>query len=122
MLSGDQVYTDDVAAPTLYAIHQLIAKLEFADETLPCATLSSSHELHSKTPYYYQREKLLPATEASYQVLKQLFQGAKKPVFTTDSAHNHLISMAEVFSMYLLVWSPAPWQGPGAADAARFAQ
>jgi hypothetical protein len=110
MLSGDQVYTDDVAAPTLYAIHQLIAKLEFADETLPCATLSSSHELHSKTPYYYQREKLLPATEASYQVLKQLFQGAKKPVFTTDSAHNHLISMAEVLSMYLLVWSPAPWQ------------
>ncbi len=111
MLSGDQVYTDDVAAPTLYAIHQLIAKLDFADETLPCATLSSAHELHSKTPYYYQREKLLPATEASYQVLKQLFQGAKKPVFTTDSAHNHLISMAEVFSMYLLVWSPAPWQG-----------
>lgn len=110
MLSGDQVYTDDVGAPMLYAIHQLIAKLEFADETLPCATLSSSHELHSKTPYYYQREKLLPATEASYQVLKQLFQGAKKPVFTTDSAHNHLISMAEVFSMYLLVWSPAPWQ------------
>jgi hypothetical protein len=111
MLSGDQVYTDDVAAPMLYAIHQLIAKLDFADEQLPCATVSSAHELHSKTPYYYQREKLLPATEASYQVLKQLFQGAKKPVFTTDSAHNHLISMAEVFSMYLLVWSPAPWQG-----------
>ena len=111
MLSGDQVYTDDVAAPMLYAIHQLIARLEFADETLPCSTLSSSHELHNKTPYYYQREKLLPATEASYQVLKQLFQGAKKPVFTTDSAHNHLISMAEIFSMYLLVCSPAPWQG-----------
>ncbi len=111
MLSGDQIYTDDVAAPTLYAIHQLIANLDFTDETLPCATLSSAYELHSKTPYYYQREKLLPATEASYQVLKQLFQGAKKPVFTTDSAHNHLISMAEIFSMYLLVWSPAPWQG-----------
>lgn len=110
MLSGDQIYADDVATPMLYAIHQLIAKLDFADEQLPCSTLSSAHELHSKTPYYYQREKLLPATEASYQVLKQLFQGAKKPVFTTDSAHNHLISMAEVFSMYLLVWSPAPWQ------------
>lgn len=111
MLSGDQVYTDDVAAPTLYAIHQLIAKLDFADEKLPCSTLSSAHELHSKTPYYYQREQLLPNTKAGYQVLKQLFQGAKKPVFTTDSAHNHLISMAEIFSMYLLVWSPAPWQG-----------
>jgi hypothetical protein len=111
MLSGDQVYTDDVAAPTLYAIHQLIAKLDFADEQLPCSTLSSAHELHSKTPYYYQREQLLPNTKAGYQVLKQLFKGAKKPVFTTDSAHNHLISMAEVFSMYLLVWSPAPWRG-----------
>ncbi len=39
MLSGDQVYTDDVAAPTLYAIHQLIAKLDFADENLPCSNL-----------------------------------------------------------------------------------
>lgn len=111
MLSGDQIYTDDVAAPMLYAIHQLIAKLDFADESLPCSTLSSAHELHSKTPFYYQREKLLPSTEAGLAVLKQLFKGAKKPVFTTDSAHNHLISMAEVFSMYLLVWSPAPWQG-----------
>jgi hypothetical protein len=111
MLSGDQIYTDDVAAPMLYAIHQLVATLDFADEQLPCSTLSSAHELHSKTPFYYQREKLLPATEAGYQVLKQLFQGAKKPVFTTDSAHNHLISLAEIFSMYLLVWSPAPWQG-----------
>lgn len=111
MLSGDQVYTDDVAAPTLYAIHQLIAKLDFTDEALPCSTLSSAHELHSKTPFYYQREKLLPNTEAGVAVLRQLFKGAKKPVFTTDSAHNHLISLAEVFSMYLLVWSPAPWQG-----------
>lgn len=111
MLSGDQIYTDDVAAPTLYAIHQLIAKLDFADEVLPCSTLSSAQELHSKTPFYYQREHLLPNTKAGYQVLKQLFKGAKKPVFTTDSAHNHLISAAEIFSMYLLVWSPTPWQG-----------
>ena len=30
-------------------------------------------------------------------------------IITTDSAHNHLISLGEVLAMYLLVWSPALW-------------
>lgn len=111
MLSGDQIYTDDVATPMLYAIHQLIEQLQFPDELLPSATVSSAKMLHTTTPYYYQRERLLPATAASYQVLKQLFQGAKKPVFTSVNAHNHLISFAEISAMYLLLWSPEAWHG-----------
>ena len=35
----------------------------------------------------------------------------RKPVFTTDNAENHLVSLAEVLAMYLLVWSPVCWQG-----------
>ena len=107
--SGDQIYADDVAAPMLRAIHTLIRQLEFSDEDLPCSIVSQSAQLHSSSPYYYRRDTLLPKTEASQAMLTQVFKGVKKPVFTTDSARNHLISLAEMLGMYLLVWSPAPW-------------
>lgn len=40
-----------------------------------------------------------------------MFAGARKPIFTSDSADNHLITLAEVLAMYLLVWSPQLWAG-----------
>nr|WP_245217533.1 alkaline phosphatase family protein [Rheinheimera maricola] len=107
--SGDQIYADDVAAPMLRAIHALINQLDFSDEDLPCSIVSQSAELHSSKPYYYRRDTLLPKTDASQAMLSQVFKGVKKPVFTTDSARNHLISLAEMLGMYLLVWSPAGW-------------
>ncbi|KKO50266.1 isoleucyl-tRNA synthetase [Arsukibacterium sp. MJ3] len=110
LLSGDQIYADDVAAPMLRAIHQLITQLDFADESLPCSKVSQSAVLHQHSPHYFQRDTLLPQTAASQAVLTQVFKGAKKPVFTSDSARNHLISLAEMLGMYLLVWSPAGWQ------------
>src|SRR5690606_37335955 len=58
----------------------------------------------------YRRDTLLPKTEGSQAVLTQIFKGAKKPVFTSDNARNHLMSLAEMLGMYLLVWSPAGWQ------------
>lgn len=109
LLSGDQIYADDVAAPMLRAIHQLIGQLGFYDESLPCSAVGSSTELHSNSPYYYKRDTLLPKTDASQAVLTQVFKGVKKPVFTSDNARNHLISLAEMLGMYLLVWSPAAW-------------
>ncbi|MDP5138287.1 alkaline phosphatase D family protein [Rheinheimera baltica] len=110
LMSGDQIYADDVAAPMLKAIHQLIGQLDFADESLPCSVVSQSAQLHTSHPYYYRRDSLLPKTEASQAVLTQVFKGVKKPVFTSDNARNHLISLAEMLGMYLLVWSPAGWQ------------
>ncbi|MDX1678678.1 alkaline phosphatase D family protein, partial [Arsukibacterium sp.] len=108
--SGDQVYADDVAAPMLRAIHQLVNQLDFSDESLPCSTVSQASVLHTSQPHYYHRDSLLPKTAAGQAVLTQVFKGAKKPVFTSDNARNHLISLAEVMTMYLLVWSPAGWQ------------
>ncbi|KUM53380.1 alkaline phosphatase D family protein [Rheinheimera sp. EpRS3] len=110
LLSGDQIYADDVAAPMLRAIHQLITRLDFTDESLPCSAVSQSAKLHTDSPYYYRRDTLLPKTDGSKAVLTQVFKGAKKPVFTSDNARNHLISLAEMLGMYLLVWSPAGWQ------------
>lgn len=109
MMSGDQIYADDVAAPMLWAIHQLVPHLEMPDETLPCAEINSAHQLHKETAYYYARETLLPENKLSRGVIDQVFGGVRKPVFTTDTAQNHLISLAEVLAMYALVWSPKGW-------------
>ncbi|MBM6551443.1 alkaline phosphatase D family protein [Marinomonas ostreistagni] len=105
MLSGDQIYADDVAGPMLHAIRQCVALLG-----IPEAAIPDTGEQLSETPYYYCREQLLPHTETSDDVKQQFFKGKKKPVFTTDTAHNHLISLAEVVCMYLLVWSPTLWR------------
>ncbi|SBS28103.1 PhoD-like phosphatase [Marinomonas aquimarina] len=105
VLSGDQVYADDVAGPMLSAIRQSIALLGISEEQLPCSDKCLATE-----PFFYNREALLPLTELSDEVKQQFFKGKKKPVFTTDTAHNHLISFAEVICMYLLVWSPTLWK------------
>ncbi|HEX4918843.1 MAG TPA: alkaline phosphatase D family protein [Limnobacter sp.] len=110
MLSGDQIYTDDVAGPMLVAIHGLIDSLNLPDEHLPGTKLGSAYALHHEAAHYYQRDQLLPKTKANKDLRTVLFKGVKKPVFTTDSARNHLITLAEVMAMYLLVWSPLPWR------------
>ncbi len=122
IMSGDQIYADDVAAPFLAAIHRFIAQLGFAEEALPCSDVDSSGRLHGSTPYYYQREALLPDTEGGQAVTDLVFGGARKPVFTSDNAHNHLISLAEVLSMYLLAWSPAGWQNLSVPDVSELLQ
>lgn len=109
MLCGDQVYADDVAGPMLAAIHALIARLELYGETLDGATVADSAELYAHPATYYQRESLLPAFRANEALRERFFGGVKKPIFTTSSAHNHLVTLAEVLAMYLLVWSPTPW-------------
>ncbi|WP_341237863.1 alkaline phosphatase D family protein [uncultured Limnobacter sp.] len=110
MMGGDQIYTDDVAGPMLVAIHRLLDELNSPAEHLPGTQLETSHTLHREQPHYYTRDQLLPKTKANKDIRTVLFTGVKKPVFTTDNARNHLISLAEVMAMYLLVWSPIPWR------------
>jgi hypothetical protein len=109
LMTGDQVYADDVAGPTLVAIHALIRRLGLYGECLKGATVASSEELMSHPATYYQREQLLPAFKSNEALRERFFGGVEKPVFTTSSAHNHLVSLGEVLAMYLLVWSPVPW-------------
>jgi hypothetical protein len=112
VLTGDQIYADDVAGPMLWAIHQLIARLGLPAEPLAGETrLADSDGLYAHTDSFYRRERLLPRHAHSESVLKLLFGGVEKPVFTTANAHNHLITLGEVLAMYLLVWSPAVWSG-----------
>ncbi|WP_432458839.1 alkaline phosphatase D family protein [Agarivorans sp. QJM3NY_25] len=110
MMSGDQIYADDVATPMLVAIHQLIEQLAIAEESFTAAQIQNSQQLHRQQAHYMARQQLLPVEQQQGGVAKALFGGVKKPIFTSDSAQNHLISLAEVLAMYLLVWSPSVWK------------
>jgi len=110
MLCGDQVYADDVAGPMLAAIHALIERLGLYGECLEGAVVEDSEALYAHPAGYYRREDLLPAFKSNDDLRDRFFGGSEKPIFTTANAHNHLVTLAEVMAMYLLVWSPAPWQ------------
>lgn len=110
LMTGDQVYVDDVAGPTLVAIHALIRRLGLYGECLEGATVADSDELMAHPATYYRREQLLPAFKSNEALRERFFGGVEKPVFTTANAHNHLVTLAEVLAMYLLVWSPVPWR------------
>lgn len=109
MMSGDQVYADDVAGPMLRAIHALIARLGLFDEYLEGAVVDDSASLYGHRASYYHRADLLPALDSNETLRERFFGGVKKPIFTSSTADNHLVTFAEVIAMYLLVWSPAPW-------------
>ena len=109
MMSGDQVYADDVAGPMLRAIHGLIARLGLFDEYLEGAVVVDSATLYGHHASYYHRADLLPALDSNKTLRERFFGGAKKPIFTSSTADNHLVTFAEVIAMYLLAWSPTPW-------------
>ncbi len=107
MMSGDQVYVDDVAGPMLFAIHQVVKLLGLHDD--PAQNVSFQSELLNSTEGYYQREKILPCLKSGDGDLASFFSGKSKPIFTSVSAHNHLVSFSEMMAMYFLVWSPEMW-------------
>ncbi|NNB44569.1 alkaline phosphatase D family protein [Pseudomonas chlororaphis] len=109
LMTGDQVYADDVAGPMLRAIHALIERLGLFGEHLDGAVVSDSAALYRHRASYYQRAELLPALKSNETLRERFFGGVKKPIFTSSSADNHLVTFAEVMAMYLLVWSPVPW-------------
>jgi len=110
MLHGDQVYVDDVAGPMLQAIQQTVKVLGLRDESIAgSADVSSGRDLLEGSSHMYGRLQLLPDTKANRTMIETVFQGAEKPVFTSTTADNHLITLAEVLAMYLLVWSPELW-------------
>ncbi len=114
VMSGDQVYVDDVARPHAPG-----------DPSAPRHTRAARREAgldgdagidDGDSALPGQRYLLPPAasssrTGAEPAVWDMVFGGARKPVFTTDTAHNHLVTAGEVLAMYLLCWSPAGWEG-----------
>lgn len=110
IMTGDQIYADDVAGPMLVAIHQVIELLGLFSEQWQGSVVSSSEALYASPLCYYQREQLLPHNSANKAVYEKIFSAGKKPIFTSVNSKNHLVTMSEVFAMYLLTWSPTLWQ------------
>ena len=113
LMSGDQIYADDVAGPMLKAIHDVIRKLGLFGESfreIESDQVNSCRDLYDSPKAYYNRLDLLPTLTQNRNIAELFLGGVRKPVFTTDTAENHLITLAEHLAMYLLVWSPIPWQ------------
>jgi len=119
IMSGDQIYADDVAGPMLKVIHQTIALLGLTPETWEGASANDTKGLLASDCCYYQRDKLLPANKVNQKLLDLFFDGSQKPIFTTNSAYNHLITLAELVAMYALIWSPTLWDYLDPDDAAK---
>lgn len=109
MLSGDQVYIDDVAGPMLWAIRQVIDLLKLRQEDFVGAPVAGSDNIDYAPVHMYQRYKrLLPHTQ--YPAKTALWRWyINHPIFTSSIADNHLVSFAEMTALYLLVWSPELW-------------
>ncbi|WJG09883.1 alkaline phosphatase family protein [Aliiglaciecola sp. LCG003] len=110
IMSGDQVYVDDVAGPTLVAIHQVVEILGLYDEDILIEDITDGKQLLTNEQCYYQRPLLLPDDVAHQTVISYFFAGKKKPIFTSVNANNHLVTFAEVMAMYTLIWSPEMWR------------
>lgn len=114
MMSGDQIYADHVAGPTLDAIQQVIQLLGLVGESLPTdsldSTIDSSDALFNSGYHLYQRDQLLPHHNTSDSLLDKLFPKRGIPIFSSTDCENHLVTLSEFIAMYLLVWSPTLWQ------------
>ncbi|MET6758326.1 metallophosphatase [Pseudoalteromonas sp. NCIMB_1079] len=107
LLSGDQVYADDVAGPMLLAIHQLIKALGIYKEQ-PLA-IELPDDINEQL---YNRHLYLPKTP--WQKRSKLGVGywlkKDEPHFSSVKAYNHLIHFEEYIALYLLNFSAAAWQ------------
>lgn len=110
LLTGDQIYADDVAGPLLAAIHATIERLGLWPETIEGATVADSAELYASPHTYYGRDELLPKERSNKALRDLFFGGTRKPVFTSACSGNHLITFAEMMAMYLLTWSDVLWR------------
>ncbi|MCF2858088.1 metallophosphatase [Pseudoalteromonas sp. SMS1] len=107
LMSGDQVYADDVAGPMLVAIHQLIPLLGIYREQ-PLA-LNLPQTLASQL---YVRDKYLPKEPWNKRSKFSLGYWTRKdePHFSSVKSGNHLISFEEFIAFYILNFSSAAWQ------------
>ncbi|OQS82514.1 hypothetical protein EM89_003390 [Vibrio parahaemolyticus] len=109
IMSGDQIYADHVAGPTLDAIEQVVKLLGLPDEQFEQAPIADTKALYKHPDCYYGRDKLLPHYVDDGSLLTKLFPQRGTPIFSAKECENHLVSFAECFAMYLLVWSPTLW-------------
>jgi hypothetical protein len=101
LLSGDQIYADDVDAPLLSIIMDVGIKLigtqvDTSEETAPLEQLPAIG-------------RLFPADETHFPPGYRFSLTLNEALLTSKDGHSHLLSLGEFCAMYLLVWSNACW-------------
>ncbi|MBB1301370.1 MULTISPECIES: metallophosphatase [Pseudoalteromonas] len=106
LLSGDQVYADDVAGAMLLAIERLISVLGIYQEQPLAIDLPAQ-----LSEQLYQRHLYLPTVP--WQKRNKIGVGywlkKDEPHFSSLKAANHLIFFEEFIALYLLNFSPLLW-------------
>ncbi|QTH64324.1 hypothetical protein J1N51_02230 [Psychrosphaera ytuae] len=104
LMTGDQIYADDVAAPMLVAIQSLVKKL---------GLYTALEDLGDKTPAELswtnsinERSKILPNKDKQSR-WSNFWHGSE--IISARYHDNHLISLNEFFACYLLTWSSKAW-------------
>jgi hypothetical protein len=87
LLTGDQIYADDVAGPLIRYLNQFSINLLGWDEEI--------HGIHQKL------------SEIDIGERQRLVSEHAK--FTSDNASNHLLSFGEFAAMYLIAWNYENW-------------
>ena len=109
VMSGDQIYADHVAGPMLDVILQTIDMLGLPSESFNNAPIESAQDLYAHPECFYGRDTILPHYVDDGSWLTKLFPKRHAPIFSSRESENHLITFAEFFAMYILVWSPTLW-------------
>lgn len=109
IMSGDQIYADHVAGPMLDVILQTIDMLGLPSESFSDAPIDSAEALYEHPDCFYGRDKILPHYVDDGSLLTKFFPKRHVPIFSSRENENHLITFAEFFAMYILVWSPTLW-------------
>lgn len=93
LLTGDQIYADDVAASMLLMLVDASTTLLGWSEILPIPSTVFGAEADSS-------EKLSPLMRGYLLFLNR---------FTSEDLENHLVSLGDYLCMYLFVWSDVLW-------------
>lgn len=101
LLTGDQIYADDVADPLLWVATRLGDALLGWEEQLPIG-------LDRLGQMIYQTPRSLPPGERSTVATDQAGLTAGLPRQPKKS-NSHLFGLGEFYAAYLLGWSPACW-------------
>lgn len=112
ILTGDQIYADDVAVPLFEAVRRLALDVFGYVEQLPELTGSN---FRSADNYSWQDTRPQPGagagsrapTSQDWSERHKLTHLSTSPIgFTTDDGEAHLLSLPEYAAMYLIVWNP----------------
>ena len=107
ILSGDQIYADDVAGPMLLYIQQLIEVLGIYREQQLDISLPPTIEQQ-----LYNRDRFLPYTPWQQRDKTDLGYWLRRDLehFTSLKSENHLVFFEEFIALYLLTYSANAWQ------------